>query len=159
MDENQQTPLASRWSRIGAALIDTLILMAVLLPLAYVMSSYTGVVEFSESAFTNAVLTELAFQFLFCLSALGAYCLVNWKQLDKTGQTIGKKVLKIKVVDSNGQPSPVKKLVFLRYGLMLLISYIPLLGALITLTDLLMMLGSEKRALHDRIANTIVVKA
>ena len=153
MEDVQETQpeLASRWSRIGAALIDSIILSVIILPLVYFTGGFDGL---SQDPPTQAPMT---YQILMAILGFGLYCAVNWKFLSESGQTVGKKLLKIKVVYTDSSKATVQDLVFKRYGFMLIISYILWVGALFSLGNVLMVFGKQKRALHDRIANTKVI--
>ncbi|MGF1788631.1 RDD family protein [Photobacterium swingsii] len=149
--QENQPELASRWSRIGAAIIDSLILGLVMIPLAFFTGGFDGI---SQKPPVEAPMT---YQLLMAALGFGLYCVVNWKFLSESGQTVGKKILKIKVVYTDCSQATVQDLVFKRYALMLLISYTPWIGGFITMVNVLMIFGKQKRALHDRIANTKVI--
>ncbi|KDN27998.1 hypothetical protein VFDL14_03000 [Vibrio fortis] len=143
--------LASRWSRLGAAIIDSLILSVVMLPLAYFTGGLDGLAQ------TPPVEAPLEYQAIMAILGFGLYCAINWKSLSQTGQTIGKKILKIKVVYIDDTQASVQDLVFKRYALMVFVGYIPWVGGVISIINILMIFGKQKRPLHDRIANTKVV--
>ncbi len=68
------------------------------------------------------------------------------------GQTLGKSVMKIKVVDKNGNHIGYLK-AFLRYLIIQILSFFPLF-----LAFLLIVFDKEKQSLHDKIVGTYVVK-
>ncbi len=75
------------------------------------------------------------------------------------GQTIGKKLLHIRIVNKdNGELPGINKIIFMRNLVPQLISMIPLLGAIFALADFLWIFREERRCLHDVIAGTIVVQ-
>jgi uncharacterized RDD family membrane protein YckC len=82
---------------------------------------------------------------------------LNWRLLERSGQTIGKKALGMKIVDLSGALPPFGKLVALRYVLPILIAQIPFLGGLFALADALFIFGAERRCIHDYLAGTRVV--
>ncbi|MGF1841629.1 RDD family protein [Vibrio clamense] len=149
--QENQYELASRWSRIGAAIIDSLILSVVMLPLAYFTGGFDGISQ------NPPVEVPMTYQVLMAALGFGLYCVVNWKFLSESGQTVGKKILNIKVVYTDSSQATVQDLVFKRYAFLLFISYIPWIGGLIGIINLLMIFGKQRRALHDRIANTKVI--
>ncbi len=131
---NQQ--YAGAGARFLAALIDGLILFAI----GFVIALPFGA---TEERSTNSVA-----QGLTLLVNLGYYV---WYQ-GKTGQTIGKKAMKIKVVDLSGK-TPSFFTFFLREFIGKFISAIILgIGYLMILWD------KKKQGLHDKIASTVVVK-
>ena len=153
MEDINENPylLASRWSRIGATIVDSLILSVVMLPLAYFTGAFDGL--------SNNPPTELPLTYQLTMAILGfsLYCIINWKYLKLSGQTVGKKLLGIKMVNLDGTPAQVFDLVFKRYAFFIFVGYIPLVGGWIGLVNMLMVFGKQKRALHDRIAKTKVI--
>ncbi len=94
--ENQQTEtqsengqetleLATKWSRLGASIIDGLIIMIATLPLFYFMGGFDGIDQ------VPPVTAPLSVQFLTAFLGISFYCVVNWKLLETKGQSIGKK--------------------------------------------------------------------
>ncbi|EGQ9283836.1 RDD family protein [Vibrio vulnificus] len=155
MEEIQDNPylLASRWSRFGAAIIDSVVLGIVMLPLAYFTGGFDGLSE------DPPVEPSLSYQLVMALLGFSLYCVVNWKLLGQSGQTVGKKAMKIKVVNIDGSQAKVQDLVFKRYAFMVFISYIPLVGGILNLVNLIMIFGKQKRALHDKVAKTRVISS
>lgn len=72
------------------------------------------------------------------------------------GATLGKRILKLRVVGVDGRPAGVVQLVLLR-------SLIPALFGfccgIFSLIDALFIFGEERRCLHDLLAGTVVVNA
>ena len=79
--------------------------------------------------------------------------------LSRNGQTIGKKLLGIKVVRVDRSPVSLFRVFFLRYVFNTFLTLIPLVGSLYSLVDSLMIFSESRRTVHDRIADTIVIKA
>ncbi|HAT8558672.1 TPA: RDD family protein [Vibrio vulnificus] len=155
MEEMQDNPylLASRWSRVGAAIIDSVVLGIVMLPLAYFTGGFDGLAQ------DPPVEPSFSYQLVMALLGFSLYCVVNWKLLGQSGQTVGKKAMKIKVVNIDGSQAKVQDLVFKRYAFMVFISYIPLVGGILNLINLIMIFGKQKRELHDRVAKTRVISS
>ncbi|CAM3098801.1 RDD family protein [Vibrio rarus] len=155
MEEIQDNPylLASRWSRVGAAIIDSVVLGIVMLPLAYFTGGFDGLAE------SPPVEPSFSYQLIMALLGFSLYCVVNWKLLGQSGQTVGKKAMKIKVVNLDGSQAKVQDLVFKRYAFMVFISYVPIVGGILSLINLVMIFGKQKRALHDRVAKTRVISS
>lgn len=128
---------AKRTSRFTAFLIDASILYFVSL-----------IVKIFLQAVTSSSLPSMNFIFQIALS-IGYYVYYQ----HKTGQTIGKKVMRIKVVDEHGR-KPTVTVFLLREILGKFISSLILgIGYLMILWD------SRRQGLHDKIARTYVIKA
>jgi uncharacterized RDD family membrane protein YckC len=97
----------------------------------------------------------------FYVGILGALVVlaIDLILLARNGQTIGKKLLGIKVVRVDGSPVSLFRVFFLRYVCNTLLTLIPILGSLYSLVDSLMIFSESRRTVHDRIADTIVIKA
>ena len=79
--------------------------------------------------------------------------------LYRHGQTLGKKILGIKIVRSDGSRAGLRRIVLLRYLVPGIIGAIPYVGFIFSLIDPLFIFGDEKRCVHDLMADTIVVDA
>ncbi len=90
--------------------------------------------------------------FLVLVLALQLYYLVH------DGQSVGKKIMKIAIVDyrSNGHPSPFQ-LIVLRTLLPLIPLIIPIVGLALYSVNISWSLNKHKRCIHDIIAGTSVV--
>lgn len=72
-----------------------------------------------------------------------------------SGQSIAKRILRMRIVRQDGSPAKFVHGVLLRSWLMtFLTQIIPFIG----LVDALLIFGNERRCLHDRIASTDVIK-
>ena len=143
--------LAGRGVRLGAAIIDGIILGLVIWPYAmtteYWARAMQGQVEMSD-------LLQLS------LVSLIAFLLLHGYLLHTSGQTIGKRLLGIRIVSAvDGQLLSVGKLFGLRYVPIQIASVIPVIGNILPLVDALFIFREDRRCLHDIIAGTKVVKA
>ena len=89
------------------------------------------------------------------LAGLVAWLSLTILYVARNGQTIAKKLLSIKVVRTDGSPASLGRIFFLR-------NFVPgLLNITIIfyIIDPLFIFGDERQCLHDKIADTIVVKA
>jgi uncharacterized RDD family membrane protein YckC len=77
----------------------------------------------------------------------------------RNGQTIGKRLIGIKVVRSNGEKAGFWRIFLLRNVVNAIPSLIPFVGYAYVLTDHLFIFGESRQCLHDKIADTVVVKA
>ena len=92
---------------------------------------------------------------ILALIGLVVWSLLTIRSVRRNGQSIGKKLLRIKVVRRSGAPISLGRLFWLRNFVNGVISFIPLYG----FVDLLFIFGESRQCLHDRIADTIVVNA
>jgi len=86
---------------------------------------------------------------------VGVFLVMTVRQLQATGQSLGKKFCNIKVVRSDGSPVTLGRVVWLRNVVNWLISLVPLYSVI----DVLFIFGQTRQCLHDKLADTIVVKA
>lgn len=141
--------LASRRQRLGAVLIDMGIGVVYAIPLFYLFGGFRYVNQrMAEPTSTKIVIGVLGFV-LFIL--VHAYFLKN------DGQTIGKKLVGIKIVDLNNNVPGLWKIITMRY-LPMEAALIPVLGPIFGLVDSLLIFRADRRCAHDHIAGTKVVK-
>jgi uncharacterized RDD family membrane protein YckC len=139
--------LADPGQRLGAAILDYLAFAAV----AIAAAIFLPVIGRNNEI---AVIIGVVIMLLTMLAIL----LINIRLLRLYGQTIGKRMLDIRVVRSDGGPCDVGRYIVARWLPINIIGVIPLLGPLTRLIDVLMIFGADRRCLHDLIADTIVVK-
>ena len=96
---------------------------------------------------------------LFGLAGLLIWGGVTAYLVHKNGQTLGKKILGIKVVRTDGSRASLGRIFWLRNVIMVLLSMIPIAGMILSLVDSLLIFRESRQCLHDQIAGTIVVKA
>jgi uncharacterized RDD family membrane protein YckC len=147
--EDQQDELAKRSSRFLAAIIDGLIGMIISIPFWLV----SGAWDFITSG------VGLPFTYSLAAGAYGfiGFTLVHFYFLNKNGQTVGKKLLRIRIIGINGQLYGAPPLLFKRYLPLTAASLIPLVGQLFILIDTLFIFRKDRRCVHDLIAGTKVV--
>jgi len=142
-----ELPPASRSHRLLASLLDTIILMVVLVPLEWLAGAFNRLQQASllnpESILWSAV-------------GFGIWVLMNWTPL-LDGQTIGKRVLKIKVVRKDGSPCDRKHNILWRMLPIQVVVLVPVIGMLVALADCLSIFRSSRYTLHDDVAGTKVV--
>ncbi|MDA1349552.1 MAG: RDD family protein [Chloroflexi bacterium] len=130
--------MAGRGSKLGAKILDglALFMMYILIAISFIADA------------------PGAFALIFLLIGLGILVMqVVW--LAKDGQTIGKKLVGIKIVlASTGQNGGFVPNVLLRAWLNALIYIVPMYG----LIDILFIFRSDRRCIHDLIAGTAVVR-
>ena len=143
IDLTEATVLAERGERLAAAILDSIIFAAmVYLPLLLAL--------FDDGNGTMGVVGLV----LTCIG-LGVWGWLTIDRMRRNGQSIAKKLLNIKVVRKDGSPVSLSRLIWLRNVLNWVISVIPLYG----LVDSLFIFGESRQCLHDKIADTMVIKA
>lgn len=87
------------------------------------------------------------------------FVVVQGFPLHHYGQTWGKRILGIRIVDLDGAKPPLGRLLTRRYVPIQVANLIPVVGPLLVLVDTLMIFRADRRCAHDLIAGTRVVKA
>ncbi|GAB1595143.1 RDD family protein [Lysobacter claricitrinus] len=152
--------LASLGKRLGAALIDIgLWVLPLLLVLKAAMHVYR-MTELGQPASSAASMSSFAFAGFLWLGL--AIWNIVW--MAQHAQTVGKRFVGIRVVRSDGSPVGFWRLLLLRGVAMNLLCNlagraVPAASTVLWLVDVLFIFGEERRCLHDRIADTIVVDA
>jgi len=142
--------LASRGSRLAAAIVDTVISLLVAVPIMF-YSGYLRSLAAGDPVSFRAQLAIAAAMFL-------AFVLINGSWLAKYGQTVGKRAVGIRIVNVLDDRVPkLSTLLGRRYGLVWLVSLIPVIGTLVGVVDDLLVFRNDRRCLHDLIAGTKVV--
>ncbi|MCX6954258.1 MAG: RDD family protein [Verrucomicrobia bacterium] len=97
--------------------------------------------------------------FIVACFALFVLAVVQLWMLVTRGQTIGKRVLGIRIVSFEDETNPGFVKVFLLRGLVpAIIGAVPYLGMFFTLTDICFIFRDDRRCIHDIIAGTKVIK-
>jgi uncharacterized RDD family membrane protein YckC len=147
---DSERPLASRWARLGASIIDSIIMMLVVVPAMYFTGGFDGIMEGREPGFV--------YMFSMGIVSFIVFFAINYRSLIANGQTIGKKVLEIKIVDLNGSAPQFQPQLLIRYAVYLLPGQIPMVGQIFSLINVLFIFTKEKRCIHDLVAKTKVVQ-
>ena len=144
--------LAGRGVRLLACILDGVIAFLMIYLPALIVMVATGQIDLSTSSvdFTPASLAGL-----LCLIGFIAWLWITALLVARNGQTLGKRVLEIKVVRSDGSPASLSRIFVLRNLLNWLLGIIPLY----VLVDHLFIFGVRQQCIHDLLADTIVVKA
>ncbi|MDB6156357.1 MAG: hypothetical protein JWO04_63 [Gammaproteobacteria bacterium] len=161
--------LAERGSRLLAATLDELILLAVSLPMiigampamvALVGGAVGGEADV-ESLDTMSVLRAMVGGpgTTITVLALIAWCIITAWLVATNGQSIGKRLVGIKVVRTDGSRASFARIFLLRNVVNGLPNLLPYVGWLYQLIDPLLIYQESRQCLHDRIADTIVVRA
>jgi uncharacterized RDD family membrane protein YckC len=141
--------LATRGSRLAAAIVDVIVAFA----LMWVLSMVTPWNPFSTQGFG-----WWEPQFINALLGFVLFASINGWLLATRGQTIGKSLLKIRIARPDGAPASLGRLLG-RYGIASVVNILPAAGQIWGFIDALAIFRQSHRCLHDSIADTIVLKA
>lgn len=171
MDESQRNPyhapearivdpgqpgehfLAGRGERLGASLIDTILLLIVLLPLMF-LGGYFDQLQNPSAAVADTLLLEA----MWLVIGFAAFVVLQGYPLHATAQTWGKRLLGIKIVGVDGRRVSFLRLIALRYLPAHLIGIVPFAGQFLSMANVLLIFRADRRCGHDLIAGTIVVR-
>ena len=148
-EQSRQTELATRINRFIAAFIDGIIGMIIAIP--FWLAS--GAWELIRSG--NAL--PLTYTISAGIYGFIGFSLVHFYFLNKNGQTIGKKILNIRIIGIDGQFYGAAPLLLKRYLPISVVSLVPFVGSLLVLIDILFIFRKDRRCIHDLIAGTKVV--
>lgn len=150
--------LAGRFTRLAAAMLDSLLMMAIIFPIQYLTGSFSRAMAQQIGWMEQIGMLLLGY---LVMLALNGYLLLD------RGQTIGKLLMGIQIVDAqNGALLPFLQVFVFRYlwlvPLSVVVIFIPgayddQLVGLVALVGVLMIFGAERRCLHDYIAGSRVV--
>lgn len=150
---NSIQQLADPGTRLGAALLDGLIASAMIYgPFLIALIISAGIGSGGDNSAASGVL--LGGGILACVGLI-AWAWLMFRGVSQTGQSIAKKMLGIRVVRSDGSPATLSRIFWLRNIVNGLISIVPLYGII----DVLFIFAEDRQCLHDKLADTIVVKA
>ncbi|XOZ34532.1 RDD family protein [Halomonadaceae bacterium KBTZ08] len=141
-------PLASRVSRLGAAMIDGIVTLLIMTPVLFVWGKWGDLLSGGETSFGTDVL-------LLIYGVVG-YVLVNGYFLHHSGQSLGKKALGIRIENLEGHLIGAPAIIGKRYLPVTFMSMAP--GNLFGLIDALFIFRKDRRCIHDMIAGTRVVQ-
>ncbi|MDP2228142.1 MAG: RDD family protein [Moraxellaceae bacterium] len=148
--------LATRLQRLWASIIDSLILVAVCAALGgaigFISAFNGGGVEWMEGEGWryNLVTTVVAFV---------VYLALNISAMKSTGQTLGKRMIGIRVVqDSDGEQAPLP-LLLKRCAILMLPGVVPVAGNIFSFANVVLIFRASHKCIHDDICATRVIKA
>lgn len=150
VNESQNaSALATRGSRLLASIIDGIIISSVTIPLMYFTGGFDGISKGIQPSFSYSI--------TIALIGIAAFFLLNGHFLKTAGQTIGKKIVKIKVVTLDNDLPTLGNHFLKRYLVYFLPGQVPVIGQLFSLVNILFIFGKSKRCVHDYAAGTKVV--
>lgn len=143
---------AGRGIRLGAALLDTLIAFAIALPVVIAVGA-------NPAAMSDPASLLLGMTGLISIVGFIALAAITIVFVKRNGQTIGKKLVGIKVVRSDGTRASLGRIFWLRNIVNAIPAAIPFVGSVYQLVDHIFIFGDKRQCIHDKIADTIVVNA
>lgn len=159
VNDVEDTELAGRGTRLGAVLIDSVIIMVPLMLAIIPMFMFAGAAGAAEGDALGAM--GIGAIVAIAIGSIGFLILftINLVMLHRTGQTIGKRLLNVKIVRTDGSRAGLTRIFFLRMLVPGLIGGLPFVGYVFSIVDPLFIFQESRRCVHDLIADTIVVLA
>ena len=149
-DVHLDDELATHGARLGAALLDSFLMMAITVPAMY-FGGYFHALQ-TQSVTPAMGLGWAAFGLL-------TFVVVQAYPIHTRGQTVGKLLLGIQMVRlADGAVLPGWTLIGLRYLPVQLVGMVPMAGGCLSLVDVLFIFRPDRRCVHDHIAGTHVVR-
>lgn len=149
-DDGNGVRLAGRGQRFAASFIDGLIGLAFSVPVMMLL----GLFKYYKSQ------QQPPLMLVFVSAAIGfaIFSAVHYLPLSRNGQTIGKKLIGIRIADlAQGKPD-VGSILIKRYLPVSFVQLIPGVGPIFSLVDILFIFRRDRRCVHDLIAGTQVVQ-
>ena len=163
--------LATRAGRLAAKLLDFFFFLLVIF-LGLIIASLFGEMSFRDlyvwvlelqvneikSVPNTTVYSPNSFQVLVIGLSFIAVLLIQSRLLIRDGQTIGKKILGIRILNAfHLGKVKWKNIIFLRWILFEILSILPY-GIVIILVDIIFIIRKDRRCLHDLLSGTIVAQ-
>ena len=137
--------LASRWKRFAGSILDGLVYIGGMVP------GFVAIVLLGDGADEAAMLVAVLAMF----GGLAVVAIYNWVLITRTGQSIAKRMLRMRIVTTDGELPGFVKGVQVRLWFTALINQF---CGLFSLADALFIFGEPRRCIHDYMASTIVVE-
>jgi uncharacterized RDD family membrane protein YckC len=141
--------LAGRGERLVAAIVDTIIMLCIVVPMMF-MTGY-----FEAAATGNIGIGTVVG---YAVAGFAVFLLVQGWPLAQSAQTWGKKMLGIRIALMDGSQPSFGTIVLKRYLPVQVVGTVPFIGTILALIDVLMIFRSDRRCGHDLIAGTQVLK-
>lgn len=186
--EQLEVELAGGWERIGAALLNNIFSTIAMIPM--IVGFFVGLMNIKDGDNWNIDEMQILVDkfnplwFLVGLAIFLAYSIWQCVLMSTTGQSLGKKLLNLKVIKSDGSEAGFVGTVLLREVVYMVASAIAvgivvnLLFMMLTLEDtskemilnnsfsyiptlictVMLFTSRDRRTLQDKIANTVVIK-
>lgn len=136
---------ASLKARLGAASLDAIFFFILIAPATVFAMANRDTFQLGDPSLP------------YIIGSLLVWLGVQSSLIAATGQSLGKRFVRIRITRANGASVGFVHGVLLRWWLVLVLGCIPSVGGLLRLVDTLAIFSSPRRCLHDRLADTIVV--
>ena len=151
-DPTAPQEFADRGTRFAAMLVDYLIAGAMCYgPILIALIINAAINRTTGEDVNPIIIAGVAFGIL----GFTVWALLTIKYVRANGQSIAKRMLNIKVVRTDGSTASLGRIFWLRNVVNGLLGVIPLYGII----DPLFIFGETRQCLHDKLADTTVVKA
>jgi len=167
IDTSGPGELADRGTRFGAWIIDAILLILVYAPavIGALPRLQAAIIAAGRSP-TSVDRMEIYKAYYignhylaYTLVLFAAWAVITIVLVARNGQSIGKRMVGIRVVRTNGEKASFWRIFLLRNMVNGIPSLIPIVSYVYFLVDTLMIFGESRQCLHDKIASTLVVKA
>jgi len=158
--EEQVFTLGGKVERLAAYIIDSLIAFLSIIPLG--SQFFTAVNDFSAGSIDsiNSLTIENTNNFTLGIFLIILQFIIQGYLITTRGQSIGKIVMSLRIVNSIDGTNPgFIKAFLVRFILTQIITSIPYIGFIYIFADPLFIFRSDRRCIHDLMANTIVVES
>ena len=158
--EEQVFTLGGKVERLAAYIIDSLIAFLSMIPLG--SQFFTAVNDFSAGSIDsiNSLTIENTNNFTLGIFLIILQFIIQGYLITTRGQSIGKIAMSLRIVNSIDGTNPgFIKAFLVRFILSQIITSIPYLGVIYFFADPLFIFRSDRRCIHDLMANTIVVES
>jgi len=143
--------LADRGTRLAAVILDGIIVGAVTF-----IAGLLVLWKVPREGQTGSGFGAICF---LCAGGVLSFLAWNAVWVHIYGQTIGKRITRIRVVRANGSRAGLLRIFFLRYLPLTIVGILPLVGPIVGLLDALLIFRDSCQCLHDQIADTLVILA
>lgn len=159
--QTHEPALASLGRRLFARLIDTTLVVVISMQVTdWLLQNWPVQVTNNHYIYGFFWSSNTSYIFIDLFAAFGVFAFLNTYLLATRGQTIGKYLLKIRIVDHRSdEVSKLRFSLLLREGIMMQLSLFGIMGMLIALVDVLFIFSPNRRCLHDYWSFTKVVSA
>lgn len=147
----ETTELARRGARLGASILDFVILLIFMGPISY----FLGIFDYVQ----NGQQPPLSLTLINVAISFTLYFAINWKHLNNNAQTFGKYVLNIRIANLDGSKPTIKELLLKRYLVFWGFPYVPFIGDVLNIINVLFIFRKDRRCIHDFVAGTKVINS
>ena len=141
----ESVALASRMDRLIAALIDTGVMLVAVVPTVLVLN------------LIGLGLPVFFMQIVSMMAAVSIFLALNYRLLRDEGQTIGKRIMNLRIVGNQNERMDVNELLLKRYAPVWAICMVPFIGGLLAIANVCCIFRDSRACGHDEIAGTRVI--